>query len=62
MSSERRKADHVAVAQPIMKTYVEEGMKGVDALITQWKVEMTKVMCLLGVKGLAELTPEKCYL
>lgn len=55
-------ADHVAVAQPIMKTYVEEGMKGVDALFTQWKVEMTKVMCLLGVKGLAELTPEKCYL
>ncbi len=55
-------ADHVAVAQPIMKTYVEEGIEGVDSLLTQWKDEMTKVLCLLGAKGLDELTPEKCYL
>ena len=55
-------ADLVGVAQPIMKTYIEGGMNGVDELLGQWKRDLTKVMCLVGATKLDELTPEKCYL
>ncbi|MDA0907400.1 MAG: type 2 isopentenyl-diphosphate Delta-isomerase [Bacteroidetes bacterium] len=55
-------ADLVGVAQPIMKTYVEQGVYAVDELLGQWKKDLSKVMCLLGVTTLDELTPEKCYI
>ncbi|MFA6456113.1 MAG: alpha-hydroxy-acid oxidizing protein, partial [Bacteroidota bacterium] len=48
-------ADMTAAARPMLKALKTGGKKGLSALITQWKLECTGAMFLIGVPTMKQL-------
>lgn len=49
-------ADFTAMAQPIIKSVIENGLSGLDELFEVLKYQFKTIMCLLGVESIRELT------
>ena len=51
-------ADFGAAAQPVIKTVVEEGYRGLETMYQEWKRQAETIMTLLGIESIEELDEE----